>query len=125
MRNDFVWSDEMFRIFGYDKVTSATHEMALRRVHPDDLARVQGVIERLSRDGNDCADDHRLLMPDGSSKQHVHLVVRATNDGPDGVDFIGAVTDITAVKEARSGAPGELFSCLRLRRNGFRLVLGN
>jgi PAS domain S-box-containing protein len=94
-----VWSDEMFRIFGYDKVTSATHEMALRRVHPDDLARVQGVIERLSRDGNDCADDHRLLMPDGSIK-HVHLVVRATNDGPDGVDFIGAVTDITAVKEA-------------------------
>jgi PAS domain S-box-containing protein len=89
----------MFRIFGYDKVTSATHEMALRRVHPDDLARVQGVIERLSRDGNDCADDHRLLMPDGSIK-HVHLVVRATNDGPDGVDFIGAVTDITAVKEA-------------------------
>jgi PAS domain S-box-containing protein len=94
-----VWSDEMFRIFGYDKVASATLEMALRRVHPEDLARVQGAIERLSQDRNDCADDYRLLMPDGSIK-HVHVVVRAINDGPGRIDFIGAVTDVTAAKEA-------------------------
>jgi len=89
----------MFRIFGYDKVASATLEMALRRVHPEDLARVQGAIERLSQDRNDCADDYRLLMPDGSIK-HVHVVVRAINDGPGSIDFIGAVTDVTAAKEA-------------------------
>jgi PAS domain S-box-containing protein len=94
-----VWSDEMFHIFGYDKVASATLDMALRRVHPDDLARVQGAIERLSQDRNDCADDYRLLMPDGAIK-HVHLVVRATNDGPGSNDFIGTITDLTAVKEA-------------------------
>ena len=94
-----VWSDEMFRIFGYDKVAPATLEMALRRVHPEDLARVQGAIDRLSQDRNDCADDYRLLMPDGSIK-HVRLVVRATNEGPGGMDFIGAVTDLTTVKEA-------------------------
>jgi PAS domain S-box-containing protein len=94
-----VWSDEMFRIFGYDKVAPATLEMALRRVHPEDLARVQGGIDRLSQDRNDCADDYRLLMPDGSIK-HVRLVVHATNEGPGGMDFIGAVTDLTTVKEA-------------------------
>jgi PAS domain S-box-containing protein len=94
-----VCSDEMFRIFGYDKMAPATLETALRRVHPEDLARVQGAIERVSQDRNDCAGDYRLLMPDGSIK-HVHLVVRATNEGTGSIDFIAAVTDLTTVKEA-------------------------
>jgi PAS domain S-box-containing protein len=94
-----VWSDEMFRIFGYDKAASATLEMAQRRVHPEDLARFQAAIERLSEDRNDWADDYRLLMPDGSIK-HVHVVARAINDGSGGIDIIGAVTELTAAKEA-------------------------
>ena len=38
-------------------------------------------------------------MPDGSIK-HVHVAVRSINDGPGSIDFIGAVTDVTAAKEA-------------------------
>jgi PAS domain S-box-containing protein len=94
-----VCSDEMLRIFGYEKAASVTLETALQRVHPDDLARVQAAIGRLSQNGIDCADDCRLLMPDGSIK-HLHVVLRATNDGTGGVDFVGAVVDVTTAKHA-------------------------
>jgi formate hydrogenlyase transcriptional activator len=40
-----------------------------------------------------------LLMPDGSVK-HVHLVVHAIRDETDAIDFVGAVSDITATKKA-------------------------
>ncbi len=33
-----VWSDETFRIFGYDKAPSATIDMVVQRTHPDDRA---------------------------------------------------------------------------------------
>ena len=33
---EIFWSEETFRIFGYEKVASATLDMALQRVHPDE-----------------------------------------------------------------------------------------
>ena len=94
-----VWSDETFRIFGHVKAASVTIEMGLQRVHPDDLARVQQTIVRASQDRKDFADECRLLMPDGSIK-HVHVVARATNNEPGNIEFVGAVMDVTAAKQA-------------------------
>src|ERR1700748_523341 len=39
------------------------------------------------------------MMPDGSVK-HVRAVARATRDASGGIEFVGAVTDITATKRA-------------------------
>jgi C4-dicarboxylate-specific signal transduction histidine kinase len=40
-----------------------------------------------------------LMMPDGSVK-HVRAVARATRDASGGIEFVGAVTDVTATKRA-------------------------
>ena len=73
--------------------------MALQRVHPDDLALVQQTIDRAASDGKNFDHEHRLLMPDGSVKQ-VHVVAHATSDDSGRVEFVGAVTDVTIVKQA-------------------------
>jgi hypothetical protein len=41
--------------------------------------------------------EHRLLMQDGRVK-HIHVIARAAKTG--NLDFVGAVTDITAAKKA-------------------------
>ncbi len=93
------WSEETFRIFEYDKAPSATVDMVLKRTHPEDLALVRSTIGRASKDGKDFDLEHRLLMPDGSVK-HVHVVAHALSDKSGGVEFVGAVLDVTAAKRA-------------------------
>jgi len=104
----FVWnvstgerfgSREFFRILGYDQPRSVTFEMVLQRAHPEDRARVERTIERSARDGKDLDYEHRLLMPDGSVK-YVHVVAHAVRDQADQLEFIGAVVDVTAAKQA-------------------------
>src|SRR6202051_642440 len=96
---EIVWSEESFRIFQYDQTTKPTVELILQRVHPQDLALVEQIIERASRDGEDFDFEHRLLMPDGSVK-YVHVVAHALSDESGSAEFIGAVTDITERKRA-------------------------
>ncbi len=104
----FVWnvstgeqfgSREFFRILGYDQPRSVTSEMILERAHPEDRARVERIMERSARDGKDIDYEHRLLMPDGSVK-YVHVVAHAVSDQADQLEFIGAVVDVTAAKQA-------------------------
>jgi len=93
-----IWSDETFRIYEYDPTTTPTVELILQRVHPDDAALVQQTIERASLDRKDIDVEHRLRMPDGSTK-HVHVVARAFIDESGSVEFVGAVMDVTAAKQ--------------------------
>src|SRR5246127_161455 len=68
---EIVWSQETFRIFGYDKARSVTLDMVIQRAHPEDRARVQRTLDHASRDGNHFDYEYRLLMPDGLIR-HVH-----------------------------------------------------
>jgi PAS domain S-box-containing protein len=96
---DLFWSDESFRIFGYDKALSPTVDMALQRVHPDDLALVRRTIERASSDGKDIDLEYRLRLPDGTVK-NIRVVARAVRDAAGQLEFNGALMDVTAAKRA-------------------------
>jgi PAS domain S-box-containing protein len=96
---EIFWSEECFRIYGYDKALSVTVEMVLQRTHPEDRAVVHRTLDHASSDGNDLDYEHRLLMPDGSVK-HVHVVAHAVRDHADQLEFIGALMDVTGAKRA-------------------------
>jgi PAS domain S-box-containing protein len=96
---EIVWSEETFRIFGYDKASSVTIDMVVQRIHPDDRALATRTIDRASSDGRDFEHGYRLLMPDGSVK-YVHSTAHAVTDDSGGMAFVGAVTDVTARKRA-------------------------
>ena len=94
-----VGSREFFRIFGFDQPRSVTFEMVIERAHPEDRPRVEQIIDRAARAGKDLDYEHRLLMPDGSVK-FVHVVAHAVRDQASQLEFIGAVVDVTATKQA-------------------------
>src|ERR1700723_1841689 len=96
---EVFWSEETFQIFQYDQTTPPTVELVLQRVHPEDAARVKQTIERASRDGKDFEHEYRLLMPDGSLK-YVHALAHASWDKSGGIEFVGAVSDVTPRKRA-------------------------
>ncbi len=96
---EMFWSVETFRIFGYDRSTRPAVERVLQRVHPEDKPLVQEQIDRASREGKDCHVECRLLLPDDSVK-HVRIVARASKNESGTIEFIGAVMDVTATKQA-------------------------
>jgi formate hydrogenlyase transcriptional activator len=96
---ELFWSEETFQIFEYEQTTKPTVELLLQRIYPEDVALVKQTIERASQDGKDFEHEYRLLMPDGSIK-YVHAVAHASRDKPGGVEFVGAVSDITPRRRA-------------------------
>ena len=95
----FIWSDETFQIFGFDRGISPTIETVIDRTHPEDVERVRQFIEGEPRDGKDYDLEHRLLMPDGSVK-YLHVVAHPLRAEAGERAFIGAVMDVTAAKRA-------------------------
>ena len=96
---EIIWSDETYRIFEYDLAITPTIDLVAQRVHPDDRADIQSVIERASGGTPTFEHAYRLLLPDGRVK-HVHALAHATQDASGNREFIGAVTDITERKTA-------------------------
>jgi transcriptional regulator with PAS, ATPase and Fis domain len=96
---ELIWSDETFRIWGYERTVKPTIQLMLERVHPEDVQRVREVVDASARSGANVDVEHRLLMPDGSIKR-VHVLAHAINHRPGDLSFVGAVMDITAMKNA-------------------------
>src|SRR5882724_9861778 len=96
---EIYWSAETFRIFLYNQTTKPTVELILQRVHPEDAALVKETIERASQEGKDFDHEYRLVMPDRSVK-YVHVVAHALSDKAGGIEFVGAVMNVTERKQA-------------------------
>jgi len=101
------WSDETFRIFGYERSVPVTLLLILQRVHPQDLDFLRQSAARVE-DGQDIDCEFRLLMPDGSVK-HVHVVGHGTRDRKGRLEYIGAIQDVTQQRRSEE-ALGKLRS---------------
>jgi PAS domain S-box-containing protein len=95
---EIIWSEETFRIFQYDAGVTPTLDLAVQRVHPEDVPLWKQTIDRAPQDGTHYEHEYRLLMPDGSVK-HVHVVARAVSDESGSLEFVGTVMDITVAKQ--------------------------
>jgi len=101
-------SAETLNIFEHDQTAKPSMEMLLRRIHPDDREFVQQSLERASEARADFDLEHRLLMPDGSVK-HLYVSARALTTSPGDLEFVGAVTDVTAAKQAEEKTRQEVY----------------
>ncbi len=96
---DIDWSLEAYRIWQLDPADKPTLNLILSRIHPDDDAFFRQENERAVRDGEGADFGFRCLMPDGTIK-HIHAVAQArTSDGGE-LEFLGAMVDVTAAREA-------------------------
>lgn len=98
---EIFWSDETFRIFGFERNTKPMVRLVLQRTHPGDRKLVEELITRASREAKDFELEHRILLPDGSVK-NLYVMARAFFDEMGETEYVGAVMDITAARQART-----------------------
>lgn len=91
---EIVWSEQTYRIYGLDPAIPVDFGLVGTRIHPDEAAWFQQLLERASTTGDDLEFEHRLLMPDRSIR-HLHVVARASRNPRGELEYIGAVRDVT------------------------------
>jgi PAS domain S-box-containing protein len=97
---EIFWSEETYRLTGFDRSIRPALDLVFQRVHPDDLAVVRQTLDRTAQKGTNLDFEHRLLMPDGSTK-YVHVIGRPLKNESGCLEFVGSVMDITAAKRSQ------------------------
>ena len=95
------WSEETYELMGLPHTVRPAVEHVMRRVHPEDLALYRDEFSQALRAGEALDFEHRLLLDDGSVR-HVHVRARPLRQASGGVEYLGAVTDVTRRKQAES-----------------------
>jgi PAS domain S-box-containing protein len=107
--DDHNWSEEAYRIFGFDPATKVTVQRVRDVIHPDDLPAFEAVIAR-GMTGVDVTFAFRILTG-GSAVKHVRGVAHVLEQVAGRPMFVGALQDVTESKvaeEALSKARSEL-----------------
>lgn len=96
---DIFWSDEIFRIFGYQPGEfEPTYEKFIATLHPDDIERIKRSEAAAFAEGKAHSIDHRIIRPDGS-EAWVHEEAVAINDKQGKpIRLTGTVQDINERK---------------------------
>jgi PAS domain S-box-containing protein len=99
--NEVQWSDELFRILGYDPtIDSASTDAFFARVHPQDRERVQRTSAQGIADGLSRRVDFQVRRPDGSTR-HVSMDGALLFDADGKLQrAVGTVLDVTEAHES-------------------------
>lgn len=104
--NPLRWSDETFRLFGYEPgEIEITNENFFRSVHPDDRDRVAAAMAMALRGEQPYNLDHRVIWPDGTERV-IHGQADLIHDKVSGapLKMVGTGQDITERKQAEASA---------------------
>ena len=98
------WNRRHALMQGYEPVDGpVTMDLWRERVHPDDLERVMGAIERAKREHGLFAEEHRLSQPDNGDVRWLSLYGRFFyDDAGEPIRFSGVSLDITDRKQAEA-----------------------
>jgi len=125
VKNVLTWSDEAYRIFGYEPgEIAATYETFLEAVHPDDRALVNEAYTGSLREGRDTYEtEHRVLRRGTGEVRYVHERCTHVRDGA-GVIIrsVGMSHDITE-RRNREIEHAKLNRALRARGNSDQAML--
>jgi diguanylate cyclase (GGDEF)-like protein/PAS domain S-box-containing protein len=100
--NKLQWSAEIYRIFGFLDYESATYELLLQRIHPDDRVFVQYALDRALYEQETFSLDYRIVRPDETERiVHSRAEVIFNEDGW-ATRMVGIVHDVTERKLAEN-----------------------
>ncbi len=95
----YAWSDETYNIFEYDRSVEPSLELVQARIHPEDLDAWETTLKRRHTTHEYSNFQYRLLFPGGRVK-HIHALAHPVKLPGRDLEYIGALMDITAAKQA-------------------------
>src|SRR5882672_6022435 len=95
------FSDEAFRLFGFDPLQGLpSREAVWQRIHPDDVDAMNEKIERALRERRSSQNEFRLKLPDGTVKHVDADILPVSSATGELVEIIATAVDVTERKHA-------------------------
>jgi PAS domain S-box-containing protein len=95
------FSDEAFRLFGFDPLQGLpSREAVWQRIHPDDAGTMNEKIEHALRERRGSQNEFRLKLPDGTVKHVDADILPVFSATGDLVEIIATAVDVTERKRA-------------------------
>jgi PAS domain S-box-containing protein len=102
-QENVYWSDEHFRIFGFEPGPDpTTYGEAFRRIHPEDQAVFQTRLDKALAEKRDFEVEFRIILPDGTMKYIHTLGHPVLNSAGEVEELVGTGVDITRQKRAEA-----------------------
>lgn len=98
---EMFWSDQSFEILDYDQTVTPSLDLLIDRVHADDAAFVRTTLWTAARDHSGFDIEFRLATPGGATK-NIHAVAHVMEDAPVKTQFVGALMDVTKIRQAEA-----------------------
>ncbi|MCM1983781.1 PAS domain S-box protein [Lyngbya confervoides] len=99
--HQFTWTDERFRLLGYDPQTSnPTYEQWRQAVHPEDRACLDTLLNCENPEGAEI--EYRMMRPDGSVRWVRERSFPMVNDLGQVYQVVGVAEDITPYKQSEA-----------------------
>jgi PAS domain S-box-containing protein len=92
--DEITFSDELYRIFEFERDAPVTLEQIAGRVHPEDIPLMTEKINKARADDVNQDYEIRLRMPDGSIK-YLHTISQSNSRQDGRLEQIGAIQDVT------------------------------
>ena len=101
-----TWSDELFRIYGFEPTDELNLETVVARMHPDDRDYVNETLAGWIENGEGEPFEYRVVRPDGSIR-HVYSPADVIRDSTGKVvKLYGVTLDITERKQSEEALQG-------------------
>lgn len=96
------WSDEKYRIYGYEPGTVEVNmDFCRRSIHPDDFDTVMQFVDSVAKTRAPMTITYRIIRPDGEVR-HLRSSAEASQDASGKArEILGTVLDITELVEAQ------------------------
>jgi PAS domain S-box-containing protein len=100
-RTIVYWSEESYRIFGFDPLQGMpTRDWVWQQVHPDDRSRLREEADAALREKRDYVAAFRILLPDGTIKYLESNAHHQFSAGGELLGVMGTFVDVTERKLA-------------------------
>src|SRR5438270_86937 len=96
------WSDESYRIWGFDPLQGLPSEEDMwQRIHPDDRDRVREEVQKAIRQKNDFTGEFKIVLPDGTVKYLEATSRHKFSPLGEPVEAVSTSVDVTERKRAQ------------------------
>jgi signal transduction histidine kinase len=91
--NNMFWSEEQFRIFGFDpQGPMPDMAMCLQAIHPEDRTFIEAKLKGAPCKPRDCEWDYRIVTSDGTIK-HAHTTAHPVFEAGKLIEYVGTTMD--------------------------------
>lgn len=98
--DELQWSPEVYRIYGFDPADPPDYEVERRRIHPDDRATHDAIVQGWIAGGTGGEYAYRAVV-DGAVR-HLRGIAEAVEEDGELVGFAGAIHDVTELTHANA-----------------------